>query len=147
MPMFMGRDREQIRQTYGRVWEKHQTGEVLEPLETIIAEVIHLHPEYHTLLQNLQDSLDKDWLPEGGETNPFLHMGLHIAIREQVSTNLPPGINEAYQNLLRSGATVHDAEHQMMECLAESLWIAQRNGLPPNEQTYLESVRRLAGMR
>ena len=96
-------------------------------LETIIADVIRLHPEYHGLLADGGRSLDKDWLPECSETNPFLHMGMHIAIREHLSIDRPAGIKAAHGQLLaRTGDDAHTAEHHMLECLGEILWRAQR---------------------
>jgi hypothetical protein len=77
-----------------------------------------------------------------GETNPFLHMGMHLAIQEQLGGQRPEGILEVYQQLCRR-MTGHAAEHQMMECLGETLWEAQRNGVEPDERVYLERLRRL----
>ncbi|MDE2140510.1 MAG: DUF1841 family protein, partial [Gammaproteobacteria bacterium] len=114
----------------------------LSALETIVAEVIRLHPEYHTLLAGDPDkTLDHDWLPEGGETNPFLHMGLHIAIREQLSIDRPPGVKAAYAALLERTGNAHAAEHIMLECLAETLWRGQREGRLPDDQAYLACLK------
>lgn len=110
-------------------------------LETIIADVIRLHPEYHRLLEDAGKTLDKDWLPEGGETNPFLHMGMHIAIREQLSIDRPAGIKAAYGALLAHRGDAHAAEHEMLECLGETLWRAQRENKLPDEQAYLACIK------
>lgn len=134
-------NRNDMRQTFFDVWRKLQSGEAMTPLETVIAEVIRLHPEYHPLLADAGRSLDRDWLPDGGETNPFLHLGLHIAIREQVSIDRPPGIRAAYETLLSRGGGVLEAEHEMLECLAEALWRAQRENRLPDEQAYLACVQ------
>ena len=116
-------------------------GELLSALETIVADIIRLHPEYHTLLAHPEKALDRDWLPEGGETNPFLHMGMHIAIREQLSIDRPPGVKAAYEALLEYSHDPHTAEHAMLECLAEALWRAQREGLLPDEKAYLTCLK------
>lgn len=110
-------------------------------LETIIADVIRLHPEYHALLEDGGRNLDKDWLPEGGETNPFLHMGMHIAIREQLSIDRPAGIKTAHAALLARTGDAHAAEHAMLECLGEALWRAQRENRLPDEQAYLACIK------
>ena len=89
------------------------------------------------------DDLDRDFTPDGGRTNPFLHMGLHLGIREQVSTNRPAGIAAVYHALAASKGDVHVAEHEMIECLAETLWEAQSLNQPPDEQKYLERLQRL----
>ena len=126
-------------------WRKRRAGEPLEPLETAIATVVEQHPEYHAMLADADRHLDRDWLPEGGETNPFLHMSMHIAIQEQLSTGRPDGIREAYQAMMTHLPDAHAVEHQMMECLAQMLWEAQRENRMPDEEAYLGCLRRMAG--
>ena len=122
--MFGSRD--DIRKVYFDVWQKLKDNNlVLEPMETIVADVIKLHPEYHNMLDDTA-SLEKDYTPDGGKTNPFLHMGMHIAIREQISNNRPIGIKSLYMKRCKTHK-MHDIEHNMMECLAETMWNAQRN--------------------
>ena len=138
--MFQSRD--QVRQIYLDVWLKMQQQTLLEPMEAIIADVIQMHPEYHSLLDKGEDAREKDFLPEQGETNPFLHMGMHIALREQSSTDRPAGFRDIYQRLLaRLGQ--HDAEHAMIECLAEALWRAQKDNLPLDEMVYMGDLKAL----
>ncbi len=138
--MFQSRD--QIRQIYLDVWQKMQNQKLLEPMEAIIADIIQLHPEYHKMLTKGEDARNKDFLPEQGETNPFLHMGMHIALREQASTDRPVGFKVIYQKLLVKQGQ-HDAEHAMMECLAEALWHSQKNNMPFDEIAYIESLKAL----
>lgn len=126
---------------YRDAWKKRVEGLPLSPLEAQIAHVIELHPEYHAGITS--DELDRDYLPEGGETNPYLHMGLHLGLREQVATDRPAGIRAIHDALLASAMDPHDAEHRMIECLAETLWEAQSSNTPPDEQRYLERLRRL----
>lgn len=137
-----GQNRQQLRQFYHDVWQKKSNNLVLNALETIIAHVIESHPEYHSIFQS-DTSLEQDYFVEDGQTNPFLHMGLHISLHEQISTNRPAGIREIYQQLLHKFGDAHAAEHQMMECLTESLWLAQRNNIMPSEDAYLESLKQL----
>jgi len=139
-----GNDRTALRRYYVESWRKLRTGAPLEPLERLVAEVVQSHPEYHALLENGEDSLDREFTPEGGQSNPFLHMGMHIAIHEQLSTQRPAGIVEVYQRLLAKHGNAHQVEHQMMECLGEMLWQAQRDGTAPQEQHYMECLKRRA---
>ena len=115
----------------------------MEPLEALVSAVIAMHPEYQQMLENEHGDLDQDYLPEGGQTNPFLHMGMHIALNEQISTNRPPGITDLYKQLLNKNADQHEAQHSMMECLGEALWRAQRNQAMPDEETYLHCLQKL----
>jgi hypothetical protein len=144
MPFFDSQSRDELRRVYIEAWRKHREGLPMEPLEAQIADVVALHPEYQAALERPDSVVDKDYKPEGGQSNPFLHMGLHLAVRDQVATNRPPGIRQAYQALARRLGSEHDAEHQIIECLAEALWEAQRAQRLPDEQAYLERVKSLA---
>jgi Domain of unknown function (DUF1841) len=142
MPFFAGQNRDQMRRMYLEAWRKFSTKAPLEPLEAQLAAVIAEHPEYVTWLEADEKALGAEFTPEGGQQNPFLHMGLHLAIREQVATNRPAGIAEVHAKLsARLGA--HEAEHAMLEPLAETLWEAQRQRRMPDEQAYLERLRKL----
>jgi len=143
MPIFDNQSRDALRRVYLDTWRKRQQGAVMEPLEAQVADVIELHPEYHAALAQAVQPLDHDYSPENGESNPFLHMGLHLAVRDQVATDRPAGIREVFMALERRLGSTHDAEHRLIDCLAEALWTAQRNGAPPDEQAYLESLRGL----
>ena len=139
-----GNDRESLRRHYFTVWEKAGAGQPLEPLERIIAAVIREHPDYQPLLRDAEAHLHRDYTPEMGQTNPFLHMGMHIAIQEQLGSDRPEGFRGVYRQIHRRVGDVHAAEHLMMECLGEILWEAQRGGVVPDERVYLERLRRLA---
>lgn len=141
--MFVG-NRNEARDYFFHVWEKVNKQLPLEPLETIISQVILEHPEYHSYLDNKEDSLNHEFTPEQDQTNPFLHMGMHIALKEQVGTNRPEGISDVFNSLMSQSDSVHDAEHRMMECLGQSLWEAQRNQTLPDESSYLECLKRIA---
>ena len=127
---------------YVEAWRKRRAGAPMEPLQMQIADVIELHPEYHAELENPLGAIERDYTPEGGQSNPFLHMGLHLAVREQTATDRPAGIRAAFESLARRLGSAHEAEHLIIERLAETLWEAQRSGLPPDENAYLEKVLR-----
>jgi hypothetical protein len=143
MPFFHDQGRSSLRRMYVEAWRKHRASLPVEPVEDQIIRVIELHSEYARVLESGGDALDRDYTPEDGQTNPFLHMGLHLAIREQVATNRPAGIANVHRALVGKLGDVHEAEHAMIECLGAALWNAQRAGLPPDETAYLESLRRL----
>ncbi len=134
-----GNDRTQLRKLFFDCWRLHQQGAPLDAMQQTIAQIIGMHPEYHALLEN-PDNLDKDYLPEEGETNPFLHMSMHIALHEQIGADRPTGISKAYQQLCEQTGAAHEAEHAMMECLGEALWKAQRENRMPDEAAYLDCV-------
>lgn len=141
--MFYGDTVQEARQMFFSSWEKYQQNKPLLPLENEIVQVILAHPEYHNLLANQSQFQQQSYFPELGETNPFLHMGLHLALREQVATDRPAGINQIYKSLLKKYADSLAVEHLMMEQLAECLWLAQKNNLPPDEHHYLNILRNL----
>lgn len=140
--MLFGNDRDRLRGVYFEVWRKFKANQALEPLEQIVLQVIQQHPEYHSLLAD-PNSLERDYTPETGEANPFLHMGMHIAIHEQVAGRRPPGIEDIYRRLCVRYGDPHAAEHRMMECLAETIWESQRNQVGPDEGVYLRKLTRL----
>jgi len=143
MPFFHDQGRSSLRRMYFEAWRKHRESRPVEPVEDRIIGVFALHPEYVQLLESGPAALDREYTPEEGQTNPFLHMGLHLAIREQVATDRPAGIALVHRSLAARLGDVHEAEHAMIERLGAALWNAQRAGLPPDEAQYLESLRRL----
>ena len=126
---------------YVDAWRKSEAGEILSPLEAQIAQVVRDHPEYQEMLT--PEALDESFTPEGGKTNPFLHMGLHLAIRDQVATDRPPGIAAVFSNLVSKSGDPHATEHQMLDCLAETMWEAQGQNAPPDEQLYIARLKQL----
>jgi hypothetical protein len=139
-------DRQHHRQTFITAWAKAQAGQPLEPVEAQIVEVVRRHPEYHSLLTEDAQVLERDFLPEQGQSNPFLHLALHIAINDQLTTDQPPGVRRQYADLLKSTGDPHEAEHLIMECLAEAIWTVQRHGTMFDPGAYLTCIKR-AGKR
>jgi hypothetical protein len=140
--IFEGMSRDQLREMYRSAWRKFKGQHTLSPLEKQIVAVISEHPEYRVIVESAAADL-ANYSPRGGQLNPWLHMGLHLAIREQVATNRPAGIAEVHARLARQ-AGAHEAEHRMLEVLAGQMWDAQRSGTPPDENVYLERLRTLA---
>ena len=140
--MLYGSDRDDLRRVYVEAWSKSRAGQPLEPLERLVAEVIAGHPEYHAILES-PDAPAREFPHHAGQSNPFLHLGLHVAIREQLATDRPPGLRGLYATLLPRFADAHRLEHALMECLAQTLWDAQRSGAAPDEARYLDRVRRI----
>ncbi|MDG6777839.1 DUF1841 family protein [Thiomicrorhabdus sp. zzn3] len=140
--MFYTTERDRLRQFYVDTWNKARTGQPMDAMEQMVARVIEMHPEYHAMLAN-ERHLGNEYKPEDGETNPFLHMGMHLALQEQVALDRPQGIQAVYQQLGEKLGDVMATEHAMMECLAESLWQAQREQTEPNEQAYLTCLQSL----
>lgn len=138
--MIFSRNRDDLRKMYADAWQKHVRREPLSPLESQIAAIIAEHPEFQAAVSG---DLQQDFSVENAETNPFLHMGLHLGVREQVATDRPAGIRAVFERLADKLGNAHDAEHRMIDCLAETLWQAQRDQQPPDELHYLESLRKL----
>jgi hypothetical protein len=132
-------ERDQLRNTILTAWRKHKENLALEPLEAQIVAIIEMHPEYHDFFTHPENASETDF----PGTNPFLHLGLHLSIREQVSTNRPKGIADIYFALCKKSGDAHLAEHAMLECLGLILWDASLSGKMPDEALYLESLRKL----
>ena len=137
--------REQVRLFFCDAWKKYQERLPLVGAEVTAADLAVRHPEYHALLADTQGALEKEWTPEGGQMNPFLHLSLHLAIHEQVSIDQPPGIRAAFDSL-RARMEPHDAEHVLLECLAETIWKAQREGTAMDALAYVDAVRRKSSL-
>jgi hypothetical protein len=131
--------REQVREMFFGVWRKYGAGQPLAGIESIMLDVILLHPEYQDLLSAPSRYRDKDYTDE---SNPFLHMSLHLAFEEQLSIDQPPGISRLFQELISRKGERHIALHEALECLAETIWRAQRDGTPPDAAAYLGCMER-----
>ena len=129
--------RDEVRETFFAAWRKYRAGEPLAGIETLALQVVLLHPEYHELLSHPERVRDRDYVDE---SNPFLHMSLHVALEEQISIDQPPGIAQRFKALLTRFQDRHEALHQALECLAETVWRSQRDNTPPDAQTYLECL-------
>ena len=135
----MSHERITMRDVFFQAWRKHREGLLVEPLEQQLIDIIQLHPEYHALFMDRDNRLDHDF----GSENPFLHLSLHSALREQIQTDRPAGIQTLFKNLLVKNADQHSVEHKMMACLEQVLWQAQQTGKMPDEQEYLRALKQL----
>lgn len=134
--MFFNPSRNEARNFLFESWRKRVAGELLTPLEDLAARLIAKHPEFHAVLENPERHLDKDYLPEHGAANPFLHLMMHLAIEEQISIDQPAGIRAQFLRLARKFESEHDAQHRMIECLGEMMLQAQRNRSQPDAALY-----------
>jgi Domain of unknown function (DUF1841). len=129
--------REQVRQFFFDVWAKYRAGQALAGAEQTALEAILVHPEYQAALDAPERYRDRDYAPEAGETNPFLHLSMHVSIAEQISIDQPPGVRERYQKLLAQHGDAMAAQHAVMDCLAEMIWQSQRTATPYDAVAYL----------
>ncbi|MDD3266241.1 MAG: DUF1841 family protein [Burkholderiales bacterium] len=134
-----------VRNFFFDTFEKGQNNQNLTDLEKIAYSIILEHPEYHLVLGNRDKYLGQNWVPESGETNPFLHMSMHVSILEQLSINQPFGIKDLYLGLCKKYGNEHDAAHEVMDCLAEMVWQAQYNNMQPDPQVYLSCLNKKLG--
>lgn len=133
-------NRDQARTFLFDTWGKYQRGEALAGLEQTALSVILMHPEYHAMLADPERYLERDFGPQDGGLNPFLHLSLHLAVAEQLQIDQPPGILERFRRLAQATGSEHDALHAVVECLGETVWQAQRLGTQPDQQLYLECL-------
>jgi hypothetical protein len=146
---FDGYTREQLRDAYSQAWSKRAAQTLLTPLEAMIAEVIEQHPQYQRLIEDPDGARSYEAGAGGaaGEQNPFLHLGLHLAVREQIAVDRPPGVRELHRALQARHGESHAAEHALMDALREALLLAQRSGTAPDELQYLALGRSLLERR
>jgi hypothetical protein len=136
--------REEVRRFFCDTWKKKTEDQILTPMEMIASDWMVEHPEYHTLLADPEDAVAQDYTPERGETNPFLHLSMHLSISEQISIDQPPGIKAIAKGLVQKLGSEHEVQHAMMECLGQVMWEAQREGQALSPEKYLEALQRLS---
>jgi len=134
--------RDQVRQFFFDAWRKHRKRALLTGLDSVAVGVMLLHPEYHPVLDDPERYQDRDYRPDDGATNPFLHLSMHLAIEEQLSIDQPPGIRREFARIAARLGERHAACHEVMECLGETVWRAQRDAIAPDTLAYLECLRR-----
>jgi hypothetical protein len=132
--------RDQVREFFFDVWAKYRNSQPLEGAETLALPIILTHPEYHAMLDRPDRYLERDYPPEFGETNPFLHLSMHLALAEQSSIDQPPGIRARLEQLTRKLGGSMEAEHAAMDCLAEMIWQAQRQGSGYSPSIYFDCL-------
>ena len=135
-------DRESLRREFQIAWHNYKARKPLQPHQVLITQVVEMHPEYQRQIEQ-RAAIDEDFDGQDGRANPFLHMGMHIAIREQLQTGLPQGITAIHRRLCKQLGSTHEAEHRMLECLGETLWQAQRERREPNMEHYLSCLKKL----
>ena len=141
--MFFNPTRDEARNFLFESWRKRRAGELLTPLEDLIAQLIAKHPEFHAVLENPDLHQNQDFPPESGATNPFLHLMMHLTIEEQISIDQPAGIRAQFIRLTHQFESEHNAQHRMMECLGEMLWQAQRNATQPDALIYFSCLDKM----
>ena len=133
-----------VRLFFCEAHQRQRDGAPLTPMQARAADWIALHPEYHADLADPAAAQAAVYDVEAGRTNPFLHLSMHVSIDEQIGIDQPRGIKQAVELLAARLGSVHEAQHEVMECLGEMIWASQRSGLPPDGEKYLECVRRRA---
>jgi hypothetical protein len=136
--------RDQARDLFFETWRKYRAGEPLAGLETVVLQVILVHPEYHPALEDPERFRERNYSPELGEPNPFLHLSMHVAIEEQVSIDQPAGVAGSVATLAAKHGDRHHALHDAMECLGEMMWRSQRDHAPPDAAAYIECLKQRA---
>lgn len=131
-----------VRKFFCEAFRKSFANEILTPIEAIAADWIRDHPEYDDTLRNLDQALTTNYSVDEGRTNPFLHLSMHLSISEQISVDQPNGIRSIFLALANKLNSEHEAQHQIMECLGEMMWVAQRSGTPPDGAAYIEALRK-----
>jgi hypothetical protein len=142
-PMFQP-SQSDVRRFFCAAYTKYRGGLPLDAMDSIAVRWIAEHPEYHGDLADVDAALAAVYTVEDGRTNPFLHLSMHLSIEEQCSIDQPTGIRQAVGLLSARRNSLHEAHHEVMDCLGEMIWASQRSGLPPDGPAYIDAVRRRA---
>jgi hypothetical protein len=141
--MNLNLEKTEVREIFFNVFKKSQNNERLEPLEKQIIELIQEHSEYQEIFLNPEKYKEYNFSAELQEENPFLHLGLHLTLLDQITTNRPKGITAIYKDLVDVMGNAHHAEHHMMEILHEELQQVVHNKKFPDEKNYLKQLKKL----
>jgi Domain of unknown function (DUF1841) len=134
--------RDEARRFLVDAWSKYRSQQPMSALEKMAAGLITMHPEYHATFDHPDRHVERDYSPETGDINPFLHLSLHLAVAEQLAIDQPPGIRAQFERLRAARDDEHAALHALLECLGEVIWSAQRLGSPPDATLYLDCLAR-----
>ena len=134
--------RDEARRFVIGAWTKFRAGEPLSDIERLVASLVAMHPEYQPLIEEGERHLEREWTPDGGAMNPFLHLSLHLAVAEQLAIDQPPGIRAEFERIRAARGDEHAALHAVLECLGETMWQAQRLRTGPDAGVYLDCLRR-----
>ena len=133
-----------VRRFFCTVYTKWRSGQPLEAIEAIAATWVGEHPEYHAVLADLDTALQTMHAAKEGQSNPFLHLSMHLSVSEQCSIDQPRGIQQAIALMGHKANSLHEAHHAAMECLGKMVWESQRSGRPPDGEAYVACVQRQA---
>lgn len=133
-----------VRRFFCSVFSKAQSEQPLDAMETIASLWMNEHPEYHAELADQDAALASMDRVEDSKSNAFLHLSMHLSITEQCSIDQPHGIRQAVELLTHRRDSLHDAHHEVMDCLGQMMWESQRAGRPPDGPAYIACVQRRA---
>ena len=133
-----------VRRFFCHAHAKQQAGAPMEAIETLAAQWVAEHPEWHADLADAEVAVARDYGSGNEGSNPFLHLSMHLSISEQCSIDQPRGIRQAVELLAARLGDLHAAHHEVMECLGQMIADAQARGTAPDGDAYIDCVRRRA---
>ena len=133
-----------VRRFFCGVYAKARAGQTLEPMEMLVSQWIDEHPEYHATLADVDAALATMTERSESQDNPFLHLSMHLSISEQCSIDQPRGIRQAVELLTARRQSLHQAHHEVMDCLGRMVWESQRAGRAPDGAAYIDCVQQCA---
>ncbi len=136
-----GQDIQALRTVYFDAWEKFNQQAILSPLEHIITQAISTHPEYHDFFSDRKNV--NHTLTHSDGTPHFFHLGLHVALGEQLQADRPKGIKKIYTKLMGLYFDPIEVEHKMIHCLMAFLVESAQHPNQPNEKNYLAKLEKL----
>lgn len=136
-------NRNDTRKVFFDAWQKEIHSQPVTPLESIIIDVIKRHPEYQSIFSHQETFENFQLSQNSNQPNPFFHLSLHVAIIEQIQSDRPQGIRDIYKRLLNKYHDQTEAEHKMMEVLANLLHDAAQNpALMADDREYIDRLKR-----
>ncbi|AGF49226.1 DUF1841 family protein [Candidatus Kinetoplastidibacterium galati] len=132
---------DQARYFFIEVWNKHKLSKTLTPIEKTTIACILEHPQFYKDLDN-KESIKNSYNSNFPESNPFLHLSMHLAISEQLLIDQPCGIKAAYNKLITSNDP-HTAIHKIIKCLTLTIQYSQTHRLELDSNKYMNLIKDL----
>lgn len=121
-----------------QAWKKHLQGSKLSDLESQVRDVLLLYPQYISELNQ-----DKTYPLED---NPYIQMGLHLTVWDQVRTNRPEGIRPWFLEACVANSQ-KEVEQLMLMVLRQTVYVSYQAGNLPCEQKYLNILKNSAKIK
>ena len=118
-----------------RVASDRHHGRDIEELDSRIAHVMDLHPEFEEIWTMGEMAAYPQEI-NGQVVSPFVHTVLHTIVDSQIRTEQPEFVIQAFNKLLEQGMEEHEVLHAIIAVYADLHFSSFRQGKPFDQLDY-----------